>query len=183
MCKNALLILGILIVATFLLPSAKADPWNRTCIGNIETDMLCNGVCVSTNITWINFKDCGGFGCNNQTNTCNSNYNVPYEFILLTIMSFLAIAGLFFYFGHKFVDDWGVMPLFFYIMGLAFILLSVGVVSSVFSVDQNKLSTVVGTSYLLAGFIFIIFMAYVVMRFSVNFTIKFIKDVNKRGRR
>lgn len=158
------------------------DIWNRTCVNNVETALFCDGLCSNPGAVIVNHTRICSTTCNNQTNSCDEPYNVPTEFFIFAITAFLAIAAIFIVIANKFKDDWGIINLLFYIAAMIFVVAAIGTMGSYFIMGQNAVYMIVNTTYLAVGFIFFIFVAYIIMRFIVNFAVKWMESLNTRGK-
>jgi hypothetical protein len=173
------------IISVLPLVSAESTigVWNTTCVNNIETSLVCNGFCTDSGSVLFNHTQICQNGCNNETNTCDTAYNVPTDFFSLMVVGLLAIAGMFLVIAIKFPDDWGVVKTLFYISAMIVVVADIGVMGSFFLASQNDMSNIVNSVYLAAIFILILFVAYIILRWVLAFAIKFLRDVEAKKRR
>lgn len=99
------------------------------------------------------------------------------------VIGLLVIAGFFMVIAIKFKDDWGIMPILFFIAALIFIVAAVGIMGSFFLARQSGISNIINTVYFACALVLVIFVAYIIMRWIVAFAVKFLKDMEAKKRR
>jgi hypothetical protein len=173
-------VMGIFLMAFILTGTARADMWsNQTCINGVETSLVCNGVCTASTMLFNHTQTCR-FGCNNQTYTCNQPTNLPEGIFSLTVLVFLAMAGMFALFAIKFKDDWGILTIIFYIMSMLFIVMTIGIIGSFLTIGQYELSTLINTAYFAAESVLFVFLLYIILRFVLRFALRFTESVARK---
>lgn len=163
-------VLSAVFILAFAQPALADLQWQYNCTdGKFWANAtLCIGsVCNNLQQPPIDCVD----GCAENGLICNSAANVPSEYILISAMAFIAVAGLMFYLGYKVGNSDNVtksgeyISLMFVMLGIILLITAIGVLGSFFTAQPDGISQVIGTGYTAFIIVFIVLVALFIAQF------------------
>jgi len=125
-------------------------------------------------------------GCSENGLICNTADNVPNEYIMMSVLAFVLIAGLVFYISYKIGSTEGVtntgsyISFMFMALGIVLIIIATGLLGSFFTAAPDSISRIVGVGYSA----FIIVFILIVIIFLAEFLFGHLKRMKfKKGYR